>query len=124
MNKQVTRLTKILALGIILFSCHSFTEEEQASFDRGKELYISQCISCHGPGGDGLKGAYPSLLKPEILQVHNQRAVSLIKKGSNFEGGMKPIALSDEEIADILNYINNSWDNEASFLNEEAIQNL
>ena len=107
-----------------MFSCESLTPEQQASLDRGEELYISHCMSCHGPNGDGLQGAYPGLVKPEINEYHNKRAVSLIKTGSSYESGMKPIALSDGEIADVVNYINNSWGNESRFLIKEEIQNL
>ena len=81
-------------------------------------------MSCHGPKGDGLGGAYPGLIKPEINEYHNKRAIELIKVGSTYDSGMKSIALSDDEIADVINYINNSWGNKSEFLTKQEIQNL
>ncbi len=114
----------ILLCFVFVLSCQRFSEEEQASLDRGKEIYLTHCISCHGPEGDGMSGAYPSLTKNKIEQFHTQRAVNLIVKGSGFESGMRPIALSDEEIADVVNYIQNSWDNEADFIHPTAIKDF
>jgi len=124
MKLHHTSLAISLAILTVFTACNSWTEEEHASFERGNELYISQCISCHGPNGDGFNGAYPSLLKKEILAIHNQRAINLITNGSAFEGGMKPISLSQEEITDVLNYINNAWENDADFLTEETLPKL
>lgn len=121
---MVKRLLLFFAVSLLILSCESLTPEQRASLDRGKEIYISHCMSCHGTKGDGLQGAYPGLQKPEINEYHNKRTVNLIKVGSSFESGMKPIALSDDEIADVVNYINNSWGNESEFLSKQEIQNL
>lgn len=118
------RIFSVVSVLTVTYSCVSYTEEQQASLDRGEEIYLTHCISCHGPQGDGMSGAYPPLTKSTIQDFHTKRAIDLIKKGSDFEGGMKPIALSDEEITDVVNYIQNSWDNEAPFLEVTMVQNF
>ncbi|GAB4247383.1 MAG: hypothetical protein Tsb0034_26580 [Ekhidna sp.] len=116
LNDRKKLFLVILCVSFITIGCTRFTEEEQASIYRGEEIYITHCVSCHGPNGDGLDGAYPSLQKPQIESFHTERAVSLILNGSGFDGGMKPIALEDQEIVDVVNYIQNEWGNEASIL--------
>ena len=116
LNYRIKIASIALCLAIVSVGCSRFTEEEAASISRGEEIYITHCVSCHGPKGDGLQGAYPSLQKPQIESFHTERAVNLILNGSGFDGGMKPIALEDQEIVDVVNYIQNEWGNEANVL--------
>lgn len=110
-------------LFVFLVSCQS--KEEKASLAKGKEVYIANCITCHQPDGMGVEAMYPSLVKPEtIIWAQTERAINLIKNGSGFEAGMKPVALTDQEIMDVINFIQNSWGNEASFLTLSQIKEM
>jgi len=107
-----------------LFSC-GFNQEEKKSITRGKEVYVTNCVSCHQPEGKGIPGIYPSLIKPDkIIDAQTQRAVLLMKNGSGYDGGMRPISLTNEEIADVINYIQNSWDNKAEIVLQQHIDSL
>ena len=100
------------------------TPNEQ-SMANGKEIYIANCITCHQPDGNGIVGVYPSLLKSNKINVdQTKRAVQLVTYGSSFEGGMKPIDLSKEEIVDVINYIQNTWTNKASVLTTSELEKL
>lgn len=71
--------------------------------------------------GKGLSGAFPPLAKSDYLKRPSKDLIAVILKGQSGEikvngvvyNGMMPAQdyLSDEEIADVLNYINNSWGN-------------
>lgn len=115
MNKN---LFLIVFLLMVVYACSSYSSEQKAMLERGSEVYITHCVSCHGTQGDGMQGAYPSLIKPEIAEVHTDRAIKLIREGSGFEGGMKPISLTDEELIEVVNYIQNTWGNRADFIAE------
>ena len=52
------------------------------------------------------------------------RAITLIKQGSAFEAGMKPVALTNKEIRDVVNYIQNTWENEADFLTKAELEQI
>ncbi|MEZ4972835.1 MAG: cytochrome c [Cyclobacteriaceae bacterium] len=114
----------ILMPGILVWACGRFTTEEKAKLARGSEVYLTHCVSCHGTEGDGLQGAYPTLLKPEIAKANTDRAIHLIRIGSGVEGGMKPIALTDKELVEVVNYIQNTWGNESPFITETTVQEL
>ncbi len=115
----------LITLGIPLltiYACSSYTDEQRAELERGGEVYIAHCVSCHGTNGDGMEGAYPTLLKPNIAKVNTDRAIKLIREGSGFEGGMKPIALTDQELVEVVNYIQNTWGNKAEFIADTSTQ--
>ncbi|MEL7119159.1 MAG: cytochrome c [Bacteroidota bacterium] len=113
----------LVCFSLVLCSCQKKSEEE--SFARGKEIYLANCISCHQSDGKGVKGVYPSLIKPDYIEEnYSRRAIKLIRYGSGSNFGMKPIALSNEEITDVLNYIQNTWGNEASHLTKIDLTRL
>ncbi len=112
-----------MLIGLIgTYACTNYTSEEKAELERGGEIYITHCVSCHGTQGDGMRGAYPSLVRPEIAKVNSDRAIKLIREGSGFEGGMKPISLTDQEVIEVVNYIQNTWGNQAEFIAEISTQ--
>ena len=106
---------------IIIASCQPGKKDETLA--KGEEVYIAHCISCHGREGEGIAGKYPPLLKPSgILEVQTQRAIRLIKYGSGFENGMKAIPLTRQEVMEVVNYIQNSWGNEAPLVSTTQIE--
>ena len=90
------------------------------SMKRGEEVYATNCSSCHMPNGEGLEGAFPPVAKTDYVKDH-KRAINIILEGQEGEitvNGKKynvPMAalshLSDQQVADVLNYIRNSWSN-------------
>jgi mono/diheme cytochrome c family protein len=72
------------------------------------------------PNGEGVKNAYPPLAKSDYLSKNRKASISGIKygqegeivvNGTTYNSTMAPMGLSDDEIADVMNYINNSWGN-------------
>lgn len=115
---------KTSVLVILFFSAFSLCAQDmKESMSRGKELYLSECISCHMENGEGIMGAFPPLAKSDYLMADTDRAIKVILEGLSGEvvvngqayyGEMTPIEFTDEEVADIMNYITNSWGNEVS----------
>ena len=93
----------------------------QASIERGKELYNTMCISCHMAEGAGVPGVFPPLTQSDYLQdtVASIRAVKyglqgeITVNGQTYNNIMTPLGLDDQEVADVLNYVLNSWGNES-----------
>jgi nitrite reductase (NO-forming) len=102
----------------------------KVSIERGKSVYEAQCISCHMPEGEGLEGVFPPLAKsPNLLS--KEKLVQTILKGvrgaiqlggKEYNGEMASIALSDQETADVINYVRNSFGNKASAVLPKEIQ--
>ncbi|NRA92674.1 MAG: cytochrome c [Psychroserpens sp.] len=89
--------------------------------ERGKKLYASFCITCHSTNGKGVPNAFPPLAQSDYLMNKRSESIKAIKygqsgeivvNGKTYNMPMTPMGLSDDEIADVMNYITNTWGNE------------
>ena len=71
--------------------------------EQGKGLYESQCGSCHGPSGNGGKGA--NLARPQLRRASDDRALmNIIRRG--IPGTEMPgSALSPRQVSSIAAYV-------------------
>ena len=109
-------------LTVSVISLSAFVQNpKEASIKRGKEVYENNCMSCHQENGEGLEGSFPPLAKSDYFQKDPKKIITVILKGLSEEikvngktySMMMPEQsyLSDEEIADVTNYVANSWGN-------------
>lgn len=86
----------------------------------GKALYAQNCQACHQAEGQGLKGAFPSLTKSDYLNADPNRGIEAIVNGLSgkitvngeiYDGIMPKLNLTDEQAANILTFVMNSWGN-------------
>ena len=94
----------------------------QKSIAQGKEIYTDFCMQCHLATGKGNGTTFPPLdgsdwLKKKITEsIHavkyGQKAEILVNQ-KKFNSIMPPMGLSDEEVANVMNYIQNSWTNKS-----------
>jgi nitrite reductase (NO-forming) len=106
----------------------------KASMIRGKELYAAQCIACHMENGEGLEGVYPPLAKADYMMADKKRSIQQVLKGVEGEMIVNKVTynsfmtsfeiLTDLEIADILNYVRNSWGNKGAPVTAEEVKAL
>jgi mono/diheme cytochrome c family protein len=96
------------------------TDPLKESIVRGREIYNDFCMSCHLPSGKGVEKVYPPLAKSDYLQTERIASIKAIKFGFTgrivvndkvYNGTMMPLGLSDDEVADVMNYITNAWGN-------------
>ena len=114
---------------IILFSTSSLAQQSSGdSYMRGQMLYVDFCVRCHLPDGTGETGLIPPLANADFLQ-DIQATVQSIKYGIHgpisvngviYNNTMAPMGLENDEIADVTNYILNSWGNSADVIVTEA----
>ena len=57
----------------------------KASMTRGRETYITYCLSCHLDQGEGIEGVYPPLAKSDYLMADKNRAVRQVLYGASGE---------------------------------------
>ena len=83
-------------------------------------MYADFCITCHQGNGQGVQGAFPPLAQSDFLLNKRVESIKAIKyglkgeivvNGVTYNGNMASQGLSDEEVADVMNYILNSWGN-------------
>jgi mono/diheme cytochrome c family protein len=90
---------------------------------RGEKVYIANCQSCHMPAGEGIPGVFPPLAKSDYLMKDQKRAIRSVLHGVSGEitvnGQLYSMEmpgqehLTDQEVADVLNFVQNSWGNKA-----------
>lgn len=123
MNPFISVLVLVVS-AIFLQTTQNKTQQD--SINRGELVYQDFCVSCHLPNGEGVKNIYPPLAKSDYLIKNRKASIYGIKYGQNgaivvngktYNNSMPPMGLSDDEIADVMNYITNSWGNK----NEEMI---
>lgn len=94
--------------------------ELEKSIVRGKLVYDDFCVNCHLPNGKGTENTYPPLDGSNWLEEKRTAAIHAIKyglkgeiivNGKTYNNMMMPMGLLDEEVADVMNYISNSWSN-------------
>lgn len=114
-----------LALLSLVLVCSSQNNNYQTdplkkSIERGSEIYTDFCISCHLPNGNGVERIYPPLAKSDYLMKNREASIKGIKygqegeiivNGKKYNSNMAALGLSDNEVADVMNYITNSWGN-------------
>lgn len=115
--------TLIILLSGTIFCSAVFPKQDEAlakSIERGKMIYSENCITCHMGAGEGVVGTFPPLAKADYLMKTPEKAIHAIKfglegkikvNGVEFENAMPSPGLADDEIADVMNYIQNSWGN-------------
>jgi mono/diheme cytochrome c family protein len=110
------------ALLLLVFSI-SFLHcaEDDTPFKNGRNLYLAKCSSCHLDDGKGLGALIPPLAGADYLEKYRDRLPCIIRygisdtiivNGVQYTEQMAAVPeLSDIDIANILNYIGNSWGN-------------
>ena len=117
-----TRLAiTVLVMGIVFTSSTLPDQGLNESIKRGKEVYTLYCQNCHMEDGNGTPEVNPPLAKSDYLKKPSKTLINIILAGQSGELQVNgktynlPMAaqdyLSDEQIADVLNYVKNSWGN-------------
>jgi nitrite reductase (NO-forming) len=88
--------------------------------EQGKRVFTTICIACHQQSGQGIPGAFPPLAGSDFLNADKGRAIGIVAGGLSgpvqvngklFNGQMPALNLSDEDVANVLTYVYNTWGN-------------
>jgi nitrite reductase (NO-forming) len=95
------------------------TPEDQIK--AGQALFAGTCSVCHQANGAGMPGVFPPLAKSDFLASDVKRAIGVVLQGlsgkvtvngQEYNSVMPPMnQLNDDEVANILTYVLNSWGN-------------
>ncbi len=104
----------------------------QSSVARGKTVYATNCLVCHQANGSGVPNLNPPLKQTSWVLGSQEVLISQVLKGSKgtveingdrFENAMPAQAhLTDQQIADVLSYIRNSFGNKASIVTPAEVK--
>ena len=116
------KLLLLTYLGILVFLGSILYQDDplKASMARGKDIYQDFCVTCHLPTGEGVENTFPPLANSDYLMNNREKSIrgvkygqrgELVVNGVTYDNTMMPMGLTDEEIADVMNYVYNSWGN-------------
>ena len=100
----------------------------------GEEIYQDFCLQCHLDTGKGVSGVFPPLVESDYLMNNIDLSIRGVKyglsgpivvNGEEYDGVMQNQGLDNEEIADVMNYILNSWGNKSTdMITEVRVANI
>jgi mono/diheme cytochrome c family protein len=105
----------------------------KSSITRGREVYVTYCLSCHMDQGEGIEGVYPPLAKSDYLMADKNRAIlqvlygvtgEMTVNGKVYNGQMTGVDIKDEEVSDVVNYIRNSFGNKGGAVTPAQVATL
>lgn len=94
-----------------------------AALQAGKTVYAQNCLTCHQADGLGVDGMNPPLSKTTFVLGDKARLVNILLKGmqgvdidgEEYNNVMPAFNnLTDQQIADVLTYVRNSFGNKAT----------
>ncbi len=86
----------------------------------GEAVYKANCLACHGVEGKGVEGAFPPLANSDYLNADHKRGIQAVVKGlsgeitvngKKYNSVMPAVALNDDEVANVLTFVLNSFGN-------------
>ena len=113
----------LFSLLLMQFSWLQQNKPLEQSISDGAEIYQDFCLQCHLDTGEGVSGVFPPLANSDYLLNNIDLSIKGIKYGlsgpivvndEEYDGVMANQGLDNEEIADVMNYILNSWGNKSN----------
>lgn len=124
MKNKITLVAFLCAIMLASFSFKSADQDDalKKSMEAGKSIYEGVCLACHMNNGQGIPNVFPPLAESDYLMASVDRNIkNLIQglqgeitvNGKKYNQVMPASGLNDEDIANVLNYVMNSWGNNA-----------
>lgn len=99
----------------------------------GRQLFRSICAACHQPTGRGIPNVFPPLAGSDFLNANKDRAIKIVINGRQgvvvvngqaFNNSMPSFPLSDDDIANVLTFVYNSFGNSGIEVNADEVKYL
>lgn len=119
-------ITSVLSFlfAMLLFAQAKKQPVASASIKRGQKVFEATCIACHQKDGGGVPRLNPPLIKTTYVLGDKSKLIQIVLKGldeaiqvdgDDYTNAMPAQAqLSDQQVADVLTYVRNSFSNKAS----------
>jgi mono/diheme cytochrome c family protein len=96
----------------------------------GHRLFVSICAACHQPTGLGRPNMFPPLAGSDYLNADKSRAINIVVfgrqgevvvNGLKYNNNMPSFPLTDQDIANVLTYVYNSFGNSGLQVTPEEV---
>ncbi|WP_267222209.1 copper-containing nitrite reductase [Dyella silvae] len=111
------------------------TLSKEDQIKAGQQLFTGTCSVCHQANGEGMSGVFPPLAKSDYLAKQTREHLisiplhglngSVTVNGKDYNSVMPPMSqLTDDEVANILTYVLNSWGNPGGQVSKEEVSKV
>ena len=99
----------------------------------GRKLFTSICAACHQPSGQGVPNVFPPLAGSDFLNADKKRAIKIVingrqgdvvVNGTKYNNSMPSFPLSDQDIANALTFVYNSFGNSGLEVKADEVKQL
>lgn len=122
--QQMPRSTKAQGAAVV-------SKTAQQSISDGAAVFARTCLACHQSGGQGVEKVFPPLAKSDYLNSKDVDHIidvvlfglsgEITVNGASYNSVMTSQNLSDQEVADVLSYVYNSWDNKGTVVTPDMV---
>ena len=123
----------LLSLMMVAFSINTIAQNTlAASRAKGKIVFTTYCMPCHQADGNGVPNLNPPLVKTSYVLGDKTKLIGIVLNGLNqeieingetYNGVMASHDyLTNQEIADVLTYVRNSFGNKASAITPQDVK--
>ena len=108
-------------------------QNRQQQIELGKNVFTQNCAACHQLNGQGLAGAFPPLAGSDFLNADTRRAVGVVLhgltgpvtvNGKEFSSVMPALALTDDDVANVLTYVYSQWGNNGTTVSVDLVRQV
>lgn len=109
-------------------------KETQKTVENGKSLYMKYCLSCHQQDGSGVPNTFPPLQNSNWINGDKNKLIKVLLNGLEgeidvndevYSGTMpKQNYLTDRQIAELLTFIRQNFDNKADTVKPDDVKNI
>jgi mono/diheme cytochrome c family protein len=110
---------------------HAAAKSKAEKIQLGRRLFASICAACHQPTGQGLPNVFPPLAGSDFLNADKNRAIKIVingrqgevvVNGMKFNNSMPQFPLGDDDIANVLTFVYNSFGNSGIEVTPEEVK--
>ncbi|MBS3770795.1 MAG: cytochrome c [Bacteroidales bacterium] len=98
----------------------------------GERVYDKDCLTCHQKDGSGVPSMYPPVIDNPRVKGDKERLIKIILEGQtgrievrgmSYNGVMPPFKnLSDEEVASVLTYMRQNFENDTTAITIDEVK--
>jgi len=106
---------------------------KQERIELGQKLFNTVCAACHQPNGLGIPDKFPPLVASDFLNADKNRAIKTLINGRQgeivvnrhkFNNSMPMLPLGDDDIANALTFVYNSFGNSGKVVTSDEVKAL
>lgn len=104
----------------------------QKSLAEGEKIYQKYCLTCHQADGSGVPNMTPPLMQTSFVLGDKEKLINIVLNGlknvdiddQTYNNPMPALGsvLKDQEIANVLTYVRNSFGNKAPGITMEEVK--